>query len=71
MSAGILLFEWRRSPRAAFVLAPAVAALWFSTVYLRQHYAVDLLAGALLLVVVCAMVRRWPDYSPGSFGRSK
>jgi membrane-associated phospholipid phosphatase len=71
VSAATLLFEFRRRLRAGLLFAPAVAALWFSTLYLRQHYVVDLLAGAALLGLVFAVVPRWPDHSPGSLGRSK
>jgi membrane-associated phospholipid phosphatase len=71
VSGAILLFEFRRSAKAGWLLTPFVAALWLSTLYLRQHYAVDVLAGAILLAVVWPLVAWWPGYSPFNFGRSK
>lgn len=71
ISGALLVFEFQRSRLAGWLLTPVVAALWFSTLYLRQHYAVDVLAAAALIAVVCPLVARWPDYSPGNLGRSK
>jgi hypothetical protein len=47
----LLVFDWWHF-RARFrrLVIPCVA-LWFSTLYLRYHYVVDLLAGAALTVV--------------------
>jgi membrane-associated phospholipid phosphatase len=50
----LLLFDWRHWRRRFWwVLAPCLM-LWFSTVYLRFHYFVDLLAG-----VVVALAGWW------------
>ena len=43
-----LVFAWRSLRTWFWTLAPFVLGLWVSTVYLRHHYAVDLLAGWLL-----------------------
>ena len=43
-----LVFAWRYLRTWFWTLAPFVLGLWVSTVYLRHHYAVDLLAGWLL-----------------------
>jgi membrane-associated phospholipid phosphatase len=44
-----LFYAWRHRQKALFrVLAPAVAALIVSTVYLRYHYVIDVIAGVLL-----------------------
>lgn len=44
----LLLFDWRHwRGRFWWVLLPCVV-LWFSTMYLRFHYLVDLLAAAIL-----------------------
>ena len=45
----VLLYAWRFERRYFCGLLPAVGLLLFSTVYLRYHYVVDVLAGALLL----------------------
>jgi len=41
----VLVYAWRYLRVAFWVLLPFVAGLWVSTIYLRHHYAVDLLAG--------------------------
>jgi membrane-associated phospholipid phosphatase len=43
-----LVNAWRHARRLFFVLLPFVAGLIASTIYLRHHYFVDLLAGWLL-----------------------
>jgi membrane-associated phospholipid phosphatase len=54
-----LLLAWPRFPRARFAMLLIVGGILFSTVYLSLHYAVDLVAGiALALVVVAASRRR-------------
>jgi hypothetical protein len=67
ISGAILLFEWRRSRLAGLCLTPLVAALWLSTIYLRQHYLVDVAAGALLLAIVYGLF----GLGGGTDGRSK
>ncbi len=47
----LLLFDWNHWRRRFWwVLAPC-ALLWFSTLYLRFHYFVDLLAGVLVTLI--------------------
>lgn len=63
------LWAWRTrrlhrlGPVVATIYLPLNAALWFSTVYLRYHWVVDLVAGWLLAVVVAwaipPVARRW------------
>jgi membrane-associated phospholipid phosphatase len=43
-----LLCAWRHLRAWFWALLPFVAGLWVSTIYLRHHYAVDLLAGFAL-----------------------
>jgi membrane-associated phospholipid phosphatase len=52
----VLAYAWRYTRRAFWVLVPFVAGLWASTIYLRHHYAVDLVAGWMLAPVaaLCA-----------------
>jgi membrane-associated phospholipid phosphatase len=40
-----LVYAWRFARRWFWVLLPFVLGLWVSTIYLRHHYFVDLLAG--------------------------
>ena len=49
---------WRHAPRLLWVLAPVGLALIVSTVALRYHYAVDVLAGALLAPLSLWLARR-------------
>jgi hypothetical protein len=48
VSAFLLWFDWRtRSRRFCWLLLPGVG-IWISTIYLRQHYLVDLFGGLVL-----------------------
>lgn len=62
VSAFILFFDRRFAPWRFRVYLPAAIGLWISTVYLRFHYGVDVIAGALLAIlglrVAFAMARR-------------
>ena len=49
VSGALLVFDARLSRRLALLHFPLVAAIWFSTVYLRQHYFVDVIAGFFLM----------------------
>ena len=44
----VLVLSWKYEKRLFRLFLPCVAALVFSTVYLRYHYVVDVLAGAAL-----------------------
>jgi membrane-associated phospholipid phosphatase len=51
VSAFILFFDRRFAPWRYRVYLPAAIGLWISTIYLRFHYGVDVLAGALLAII--------------------
>ena len=54
----LLLFDFKhRRGHFWWVLAPTVG-LWISTVYLRYHYGVDLIAG-IILALGCVWLTRW------------
>ena len=58
----LLVFDWwHRRYHFWWVLAPVVG-LWISTVYLRYHYGVDLLAG-IGLALGCLWLTRWYAHS--------
>jgi len=44
----VWLYAYRNSKKLFWILSPLVLSLWFSTLYLRYHYLVDVLAGLLL-----------------------
>jgi membrane-associated phospholipid phosphatase len=57
-----LVYSWRYLRAWFFVLLPFVAGLWVSTIYLRHHYFVDLVAGwalAPLAVWLAPRLDRW------------
>ena len=55
----ILFFDrWYKKWRFRLCLVPCMG-LWFSTIYLRYHYFVDLLVGFALSACVLWMARNW------------
>ncbi len=44
----VWLYAFRNSKKLFWILSPLILSLWFSTVYLRYHYLVDVLAGLVL-----------------------
>jgi membrane-associated phospholipid phosphatase len=54
-----LFFAWKYRQRVLFrVLVPAVSALIISTVYLRYHYVIDVIAG-MLLALLTIFISPW------------
>lgn len=53
-----LVYGWRFARRWALLLWPFVLGLWVSTIYLRHHYFVDLVAGWLLAPVAIVLAPR-------------
>jgi membrane-associated phospholipid phosphatase len=53
-----LVFAWRYVRRWAYVLLPFVVGLWASTIYLRHHYFVDLVAGWAVAVAAVWLAPR-------------
>jgi len=65
ISFSVWLYAYRNSRRLFWLLSPLVLSLWASTVYLRYHYLVDVVAG-LLLAPLClwlanALFRRFGE----------
>jgi len=58
VSLAALVFSWRYLRAWFWVLLPFVLGLWVSTVYLRHHYTVDLLAGWALVPAALALAPR-------------
>ena len=66
-----LVYAWRYVRAWFWVLLPFVLGLWVSTIYLRHHYVVDLLAGWLLAPVAVAVAPRldaWWNARRGALG---
>jgi len=52
------------------VLVPLVVANWFSTIYLRYHYLIDVIAGwlvAAVAIVLAERLLRWEARKQASF----
>jgi membrane-associated phospholipid phosphatase len=64
----VLAFAYRHARRLFFVYLPVALGLYVSTLYLRMHYVVDVLAGfavsALAVGVGPRLERAWPP-APG------
>ena len=54
----VWLYALRNSRTLFWFLSPFILSLWVSTVYLRYHYLVDVLAG-LLLAPACFFLANW------------
>jgi hypothetical protein len=67
-SAFILAFDHRHSRGRFWLFLLPVAGLWISTVYLRYHYLVDLLAGFALAAVAARAVGLPPGPIPAILG---
>jgi hypothetical protein len=58
-SAFILFFDRRYARRRYLVyLGPAIG-LWISTLYLRYHYGIDILAGFAVMAIGLVVAKRW------------
>jgi membrane-associated phospholipid phosphatase len=58
LSSVVLYYAWKRGRTAFFVALPFVLGNWFSTLYLRFHYMVDVIAGWLVAAAAIALVGR-------------
>jgi len=55
----LLLFDYANYRKRFWILLVPTIALWISTVYLRYHYVVDLLAGAAVTFIAVAVERAY------------
>jgi membrane-associated phospholipid phosphatase len=51
----VWLYAYRNSKRLFWILSPLVLSLWFSTIYLRYHYLIDVVAGLILAPISYAL----------------
>ncbi len=54
----VWLYAYRNSKRLFWILSPFILSLWVSTVYLRYHYLIDVVAG-LILAPLCYWLANW------------
>ncbi len=67
----ILAMDWTTNRRRCLVWLPFCVGLWISTLYLRYHYATDVLAGFALAAVALTVVRLdRVSREPGFHGRT-
>lgn len=64
ISAAVAIDGWRTSRRWGLLYTAIAAAIWFSTIYLRYHWLLDLLGG-LVLAAICTwlsgrVLATWP-----------
>ena len=67
-----LVYAWRHVRAWFWVLLPFALGLWVSTIYLRHHYAIDLIAGFALAPAAVWLAPRidgWWARRQGSAGR--
>lgn len=61
----VLFFAWKYHRPLFWFLLPVGATMVFATIYLRYHYVVDVVAGAVLALVIIpaasACYRRWEE----------
>jgi membrane-associated phospholipid phosphatase len=58
----VLFYTWRYEKRLLFLFAPIASMIIVSTIYLRYHYAVDVLAGMILAVPTVVAVEVAMDW---------
>lgn len=64
VSCYLLFFDKRHSPwRFRLYLIPCFG-IWAATIYLRYHYAIDLLAGFLLAAFALRLTKQWAEKHP-------
>ncbi len=67
-----LYYAWKSREKKLFaVLFPVVAALIFSTVYLRYHYVIDVIAGVLLAAFTIRLAPKFYASLSKSRGQSE
>jgi len=54
----VWLYAWRNSKALFWAVSPLILSLWVSTIYLRYHYLVDVVAG-LLLAPASFLLANW------------
>ena len=54
----VWLYAYRNSKKLFWILSPLVLSLWLSTLYLRYHYLIDVVA-ALILAPLCYLLANW------------
>jgi membrane-associated phospholipid phosphatase len=54
----VWLYAYRNSKKLFWILSPLILSLWVSTLYLRYHYLIDVVAG-LILAPISFLLANW------------
>lgn len=54
----VWLYAYRNSKKLFWILSPLILSLWLSTLYLRYHYLIDVVAG-LILAPLAYLLANW------------
>ena len=54
----VWLYAYRNSKKLFWILSPLILSLWLSTLYLRYHYLIDVVAG-LILAPLSYLLANW------------
>ena len=54
----VWLYAYRNSKKLFWILSPLILSLWVSTIYLRYHYLIDVVAG-LILAPLSFLLANW------------
>ena len=54
----VWLYAYRNSKKLFWIISPLILSLWVSTVYLRYHYVIDVIAG-LILAPISYLLANW------------
>lgn len=54
----VWIYAYRNSRLLFWILSPVILSLWVSTVYLRQHYLIDVVVG-LAITPLCILLSDW------------
>ena len=61
----VWLYAYRNSKKLFWILSPLILSLWLSTLYLRYHYLIDVVAGLILaplsFLLANWLFRRWGE----------
>ena len=61
----LLLFDWQNGRRRFWIYLLPCLVLWWSTMFLRFHYFVDLLAGATIALAGWWMAQKYDEATRG------
>jgi membrane-associated phospholipid phosphatase len=59
------MFDWQNGRRRFWIYLLPCLVLWWSTMFLRFHYFVDLIAGAIVALVGWWMAQKYDEAARG------